>query len=76
MAYRMGNRGQQMLFPPSYEEMVGEDEAVRVYNDFVDHLDVDKIGLKIKENQEGNPAYDPRAMLKLLLYGYSYGIRN
>ena len=33
-------------------------------------------GLRIDEHQVGNSEYDPRAMLKLLVYGYSYGIKE
>jgi hypothetical protein len=30
----------------------------------------------INDAKVGNPQYDPRAMVKLLLYGYSYGIKS
>ena len=49
---------------------------MRVYDVFVDQIDLEKMGVMYNETQEGPPAYDPRAMLKLLLYGYSYGWRS
>lgn len=76
MAYRVGNRSQLTLFPKSVEDYVKKDDVVRVYDAFVENLDVDKLGLKIDPSKEGNPEYDPKAMLKLLLYGYSYGHRS
>jgi transposase len=76
MAFRKGDRHQSTLFPPSLEELVPEDSPVRVYNAFVDALDIKELGINTNENQVGNPSYDPRAMLKLLIYGYSYGVRS
>ena len=65
-----------MMFPPSFDELIDNNDPVRLYNDFVEHLDVESLGLHINNNKEGNPQYHPKAMLKLLLYGYSYGIRS
>lgn len=76
MAYRYGDRYQIGLLPQSIEEYVGEDHPVRVYDAFVEALDFDALGIELDEQQVGNPEYDPRAMLKLLVYGYSYGVRS
>jgi len=76
MAYRYGERRQQMLFPPSLEEYVPSEAPVRAYDAFVNALDLARLGLNVQENQVGCPAYDPQAMLKLLIYGYSYGVRS
>jgi len=76
MAYRYGERRQQMLFPPSLEEYVSPEAPVRAYDAFVDALDLAQLGLNVQENQVGPPSYDPQAMLKLLIYGYSYGVRS
>jgi transposase len=76
MAYREGNRYQMMLLPPVIEDYVGEGDPVRAYDAIIDAMDIDELGLVIDHNQVGNPAYDPKAMLKLLVYGYSYGWRS
>jgi len=76
MAYRYGDRYQGLLFPPSVEELVPENAPVRVYDAFVEALDLPKLGFKIDPRQIGCPQYHPTAMLKLLLYGYSYGFRS
>ena len=76
MAVRRGDRYQVEMFPKSLDEQVDEADPVRVYDRFVDCLELETLGLKVKENAEGNPVYDPSSMLKLILYGYSYGIRS
>ena len=76
MALRQGNRQQMEFLPPSIEQYVAADAPVRVYDIFVDSLNLQELGIKIDPLKEGNPSYDPRLMLKLLVYGYSYGIRS
>jgi transposase len=76
MAYRYGNRYQLGLFPQSIEDYVAKDDPVRAYDAFVDALDFHALGIEIDPQQVGNSEYDPKAMLKLLAYGYSYGIRS
>lgn len=76
MAYRYGNREQIELFPSSIEDYVSKDDPVRAYDAFVEALDFDKLGIVLNQDKIGNPEYDPKLMLKLLIYGYSYGIRS
>ena len=76
MAYRYGNRQQEVLFPASIEEYVEMDAPVRAYDAFVEALDFAELGIELDRGKVGNSAYDPRAMLKLLVYGYSYGVRS
>ncbi len=76
MAIRKGNRNQYTMLPPVIEDYVGEDDIVRAYEVFIEALDFDNLGIKIDENKLGCPQYHPKAMLKLLIYGYSYGWRS
>ena len=76
MAYMYGDRDSQTMFPPSREDYVSKLDSVRVYDAFVDNLDFKSLGLEIEEDAVGAPAYDPLAMLKLLVFGYSYGFRS
>ena len=76
MPYRKGERRQSILFPHSIEEYIKEDDPVRVYDAFVEALDFNDLGITLDENQVGNPSYYPKSMLKLLLYGPSYGERS
>lgn len=76
MAYRYGNRYQFGLFPQSIEDYVAPNDPVRAYDAFVEALDFSALGIEIDPNQVGNSEYDPKAMLKLFVYGYSYGIKS
>ncbi len=76
MAYRYGNREQTQMLLPSVEEYVPDDAPVRVYDAFIDALSFKDLGIGYDPRQTGNPEYDPKAMLKLLVYGYSYGVRS
>lgn len=76
MAYRYGNRDQLGLFPQSIEDYVGQEDPVRAYDAFVESLNFAELGIEIDPEQVGNPEYDPKVMLKLLVYGYSYGIKE
>ena len=76
MAYRYGSRYQMGLLPQSIEEYVAVDHPVRAYDAFVEALDFKALGIDIDPNRVGNSEYDPEAMMKLLVYGYSYGVRS
>ena len=76
MAYRYGNRHQMELFPLSIEDYVKTDDPVRVYDAFIETLDFGELKLTLDPNKVGSPEYYPKAMLKLLTYGYSYGLRS
>ncbi len=74
MAYRYPNRHQATLFPPSIDDYVLADDPVRVYDTFVENLNLPELGIEVNPHKIGNAQYDPKTMLKLLLYGYSYGV--
>lgn len=76
MPIMYGDRYQLTLFPRSVEDYVPENDGVRAYDAFVDLLDWAAIKFDAPDNDMGRPKYDPRTMLKLLLYGYSYGVRS
>jgi len=76
MSYRYGSRYQLGLLPPSIEDYVVADHPVRAYDAFVEALDFLALGIDLDPHQVGNAEYDPRAMMKLLVYGYSYGVRS
>jgi len=76
MAYRHGDRNQTTLLPQSIEEYIAENNPVRAYDAFVEALDFQQLGISINPDKVGNSEYDPRSMLKLLVYGYSYGVKS
>ncbi len=76
MAYRYGDRKQRTLFPQSVDEYVPPDASVRAYDAMINKMDMQSMGFQIDPGKVGCPQYDPSAMLKLLVYGYSYGVRS
>src|SRR5262245_52783282 len=76
MAYRFGNREQLGLLPASIEDYVSQEDPVRVYDAFVEKLNFTELGIEMDEDQVGNAEYEPKAMMKLLVYGYSYGVKG
>lgn len=76
MAYRYGNRYQSNFFPPSIEDYIDRNDPVRAYDAFVNALDFNELGIILDQNKVGNSEYDPKAMLKLIVYGTSYGTRS
>ncbi len=76
MSYRYGDRKQIGLFPKCMDDYVSQDDPVRAYDAIVDSMDFDQLGIELNEDKIGNPQYDPKAMLKLLVYGYSYGWKS
>jgi transposase len=76
MPYITGVREQSQLFPASVEEYVGPEDPVRAYDEFVEQLNFGELGIELDEGKVGHPEFDPCSMVKLLVYGYSYGIRS
>jgi transposase len=76
MAYKMSNRMQQTFLPSTIDDYVSQQDPVRVYDAFVDALDFSKLGIPLEVYQAGADRYYPREMVKLLIYGYSYGFRS
>jgi len=76
MAYKYGIREQITFLPDSIEKYVFDDDPVRAYDAFIDAINLQELGLEIDESCVGNSSYDPITMLKVLVYGYSYGWRS
>ncbi len=65
------DRGQSTLFPETLEDLVAEDNPVRVIEAFVEALDLGELGFSgVDPKATGRPAYHPSVMLKLYIYGY------
>jgi transposase len=72
--FKKYDQKQQFLLPFNLEEFVPENHIARVLNDIIDVVDIDAIESTYSE--EGCPAYHPRLLLKILLYGYLINIRS
>jgi transposase len=77
--YKQGdNRKQQMLFPPSIDEYVSDDNQVRAIDDYVEILDTAELGFTNASlnSADGRPAYHPKLLLKIYIYGYLNKVRS
>jgi transposase len=66
-----------LAFQTSLEAPIGPDNPVRVIDAFVETLSLEALGFsKVFPKATGRPAYQPRHLLKLYLYGYYNHIRS
>lgn len=66
--FKQYNQQQNLLLPPSLEELIGPTHLVRVVNEVVERMDIS--GLLQLYKGGGTTAFHPRMLLKVLLYGY------
>lgn len=76
MAYKAGNRMYNSLLPTCIDDYVSAEDPVRVYDAFVEALNFQQLDITIEPFKAGADTYWPKQMVKLLVYGYSYGIRS
>ncbi len=76
MAYIVGDRKQLTFLPPAIDEYIGADDPVRVYDAFIDALNFSELGIVINAIKAGAKEYHPKVLLKIIVYGYSYGTRS
>lgn len=69
--FRAYDQSQPFLLPPSLRDFVDEGHPAHVINDLVDLLDLRV--LEARYGPLGQPAYHPRLMLKVILYGFTVG---
>ena len=70
------NRTQSILFPASLDQIVETDNEVRIIDLFVESINLADFKFEIKTSKEGRPAYHPKDLLKLFVYGYLNHIRS
>lgn len=74
--FRRYDQDQPMLLAPDVRDWLAADDQARWVDDLVEHgLDLAPLYDDYTETR-GAPPYDPRLMLKLLIYGYSNGITS
>jgi len=70
------NRTQSILFPENLDQIIDSDNEVRIIDLFVESISAADFKFIIKETKEGRPAYHPKDLLKLFVYGYLNSIRS
>jgi transposase len=73
MPLRPYDQDQLFLLPPSLNEWVREDHPARIFSEIIDRMDTTHFR---ESKEEGRPAYHPKMMIKVLLWGYATGIRS
>jgi len=68
LAIKSDNQNQMMVFPPTLDELVPKERVVRLVAAVVDRLDISEILSTYRGG--GNSCFDPRMMLKVLIYAY------
>ncbi len=70
------NRDQISIFPISLDSTIDHDNEVRLIDLFVESLEIGKLGFRIDHIENGRPAYHPKDLLKLYIYGYMNRVRS
>ena len=68
LAIKSDNKKQNLLLPPSLDELVPENHMVRVVDAVLDRLDISDILSTYRGG--GNSAFNPKMMLKVLVFAY------
>lgn len=79
MPIRPLHREQAFLLPPSLDELIPEDHPARFIAGVVDSLEAsfwEELGIAFEGDALGAPAYHPRALLSVWLYGFATGTRS
>ncbi|MEW5843327.1 MAG: IS1182 family transposase [Bacteroidota bacterium] len=74
MKFRNYEQSQIELLPSSLEELIPSNHIVRMIDMVVEQLDLEELYKSYSE--EGQPGYHPKMLLKILLYGYTTGVRS
>ena len=77
MRYIQGESREQLMFlPASLDDYISTDNETRSIDLFVNSLNLEEFGFKMKKGDDGRPAYHPSVLLKLFIYGYLNRIRS
>lgn len=66
--------GQQLLLPVALQEWLPEGHLAYFISDIVDQLDLSEITARYEGERRGGPPYNPKMMVKVLLYAYCVGV--
>lgn len=74
--FRRYQPDQSFLLPPSPRDWLREDHLVYFISETVDCLDLSAFFERYEGDGRRNQPFDPRMMVKVILYGYATGIRS
>lgn len=67
--FKSYEQNQLSLLPPSLDDLVSKSHMVRVINSVIDQVKWENLASPFEN--KGQPPYDPRMMMKVLVYAYS-----
>jgi len=67
---------QEFLFPPVLEDWIAPEHPARFIREFVDAMDLRKLGIEWAEDTVGRPGYAAELLVKVWVYGYFERIRS
>ncbi|MEK6614642.1 MAG: transposase [Bacteroidota bacterium] len=70
------NRHQVPLYASCLDETIDENNEVRIIDLFAQSINISDFKFVVKTTIEGRPAYHPKDLLKLFVYGYLNSIRS
>ncbi len=76
MRFILGKNGATYSLTSPIEELISSDNVVRRIDLFVENLDLASLGFKMDFGENGRPAYHPKALLRLFIYGYLNNTRS
>ncbi len=75
--FRRYDPGQVLLMAPVLQEWVPDGDLAHLVSDLVEVGTLDLSGIYASyEDERGYPPYDPRLMVKLVVYGYANGVMS
>jgi transposase len=69
-------RNQLFLFNECLDNIIENDNPVRVIDAYVESLNLRELGFNIPKLKTGKPPYRPQVLLKIYIYGYNERIRT
>lgn len=72
--FKAYNQHQLQLLPPDLSDIIAKDHIARLISHAVEGMDISFIEHTYSPN--GQHAYDPRMLLKILVYAYAIGLRG
>ncbi len=67
--FKSNNQNQLALFPLNLEDLIAGNHLVRIVNSFVNEISIETLSKPF--SKEGQPPYEPRTMLKIIIYSYA-----
>ena len=68
------NQNQIQLLPPDLSDLIEPDHIVRLINQVIDEMDL--LFIENTYSANGQRAYHPKMLFKVLVYGYTIGLRS